>query len=472
MCDVVRAGPAGVHRRDRRRRRGRRPGGARSRAPRPPAVGAHGADVAADFGLGKHDSDPHVSPFAAASMTPAAPALFHARSRREAPQASRSRAAAPTSPASPPSSAGTHAQRAQEVQAGIVRQRLAHRVEQQRAGLRDAAADDDEVEIAHRRRPTRSSPRPQSRRGGTPAARRGRPRRRRRRVPWRRRPAGACQPCSRAHRAIPGPAATVSDAAVPAARAQRARPGRRPRGRRDRRCRCARRRARRRAPVRRRRRSTPPSRAGTRAPRPAPRQRSPIAMHSPSPPSRTGTPVTAATRSTIGNRCHAVMLMGLTVPAGRSIGPAEAMPTPRTPPPPPRAPGDQFVHHRPRSPRRRRRGVGSCAWCTERPVVVDEARRRSWCRRCRGPACDRPSVAVGVVGLAGIAGVLVARCEPNQLGAPRVEPQPERPAPRGAPAGAPRSTAGPRAAAGPRPARCATRVRADGVAKRIGLRAW
>ena len=58
------------------------------------------------------------------------------------------------------------------------------------------------------------------------------------------------------------------------------------------------------------------------APRPAPRQRSPSAMHRPSPPSRTGTPANAPTRSTIGKRCHAVILMGLTVPACRSIGPA------------------------------------------------------------------------------------------------------------------------------------------------------
>ena len=66
------------------------------------------------------------------------------------------------------------------------------------------------------------------------------------------------------------------------------------------------------------------------APRPAPRHRSPSAMHKPSPPSRAGAPTNAVTRSTIGKCCHAVILIGLMVPDGRSIGPADAMPTPRT----------------------------------------------------------------------------------------------------------------------------------------------
>ena len=54
-------------------------------------------------------------------------------------------------------------------------------------------------------------------------------------------------------------------------------------------------------------------------------------MQRPSPPSRTGTPGSnAATRSTIGKSRQPPMLSGLTVPVGRWIGPAEAMPTPRT----------------------------------------------------------------------------------------------------------------------------------------------
>ena len=91
--------------------------------------------------------------------------------------------------------------------------------------------------------------------------------------------------------------------------------------------------------------------------------------------------------------------------------------------------GDQRVDHRPD-----RLGV---AVRRRQLRVVDElarrhrrARRRSSCRRCRWPASGRPSVPVGVVGLTGVAGMLVAGGEPDQLGPPRVEPQPE-----GAPAG-------------------------------------
>ncbi|CKT41490.1 Uncharacterised protein [Mycobacterium tuberculosis] len=71
-----------------------------------------------------------------------------------------------------------------------------------------------------------------------------------------------------------------------------------------------------------------------RAPRPAPSQCSPSAMHTPSPPSRTGTPGTAAaTRSRSGKPPQDPMLIGLTRPLCRSIGPAEAIPTPPTAPP-------------------------------------------------------------------------------------------------------------------------------------------
>lgn len=67
------------------------------------------------------------------------------------------------------------------------------------------------------------------------------------------------------------------------------------------------------------------------APCPAPRQCSPSTMHSPSPPRRTGTPLTAAaTRSRIGKPRQAGMLTGLIVPSGRWMGPADEMPTPVT----------------------------------------------------------------------------------------------------------------------------------------------
>ncbi|EFD45990.1 predicted protein [Mycobacterium tuberculosis T17] len=57
-------------------------------------------------------------------------------------------------------------------------------------------------------------------------------------------------------------------------------------------------------------------------------------MHTPSPPSRTGTPGTAAaTRSRSGKPPQDPMLIGLTRPLCRSIGPAEAIPTPPTAPP-------------------------------------------------------------------------------------------------------------------------------------------
>src|ERR1700704_2912095 len=70
------------------------------------------------------------------------------------------------------------------------------------------------------------------------------------------------------------------------------------------------------------------------APRPAPRQCSPSAMQTPSPPSPTGTPGTAAdARSRSGNPRQAGILTGLTVPGARATGPAEAMPNPATEPP-------------------------------------------------------------------------------------------------------------------------------------------
>ena len=63
-----------------------------------------------------------------------------------------------------------------------------------------------------------------------------------------------------------------------------------------------------------------------RVPRPAPRQCSPSAMHTPSPASRTGTPGTAAAvRSTTGKPRQAPMLTGLMLPSSRWIGPAEEM---------------------------------------------------------------------------------------------------------------------------------------------------
>ena len=65
----------------------------------------------------------------------------------------------------------------------------------------------------------------------------------------------------------------------------------------------------------------------------------------------------------------------------------------------------------------------------QRAVVVDETRRRSWCRRCRLQGWDRSSVPVGVVGLPGIAGVLIARGQLDERGAPGVQPQPERATP-------------------------------------------
>ena len=95
-------------------------------------------------------------------------------------------------------------------------------------------------------------------------------------------------------------------------------------------------------------------------------------MHSPSPPSRAGAPTTSVTRSTIGKRCHAVILIGLTVPDGRSIGPADAMPTPRTCPPAAASASVTSESTTAQIASASLSGVGSWAWWTELAVVVDE----------------------------------------------------------------------------------------------------
>ena len=199
-----------------------------------------------------------------------------------------------------------------------------------------------------------------------PAVRRGHPRWRRRRAAWRRRPA---------LRAIRWRGPSARDAAPPRRsrrsrghrRCRAPRRARRRRARRVRRCPCARRRAPRRG------RSPPPMPVETTmpsmkcAPRPAPCHRSPIAMHSPSPPRRTGSPVQAAAFATIGKRCQATMLMGLIVPVGRSIGPADPMPTPRTSPP---ATASASVSSRSATAQiacASPSGVGSCAWWRSTP---------------------------------------------------------------------------------------------------------
>ena len=96
--------------------------------------------------------------------------------------------------------------------------------------------------------------------------------------------------------------------------------------------------------------------------------------------------------STIGKRCHSVMLIGLTVPLGRSMGPAEEMPTPVTSPPafssasPINA--SATAHTVSASPS----GVGCCARCTRVPsastrpaaIFVPPTSRTRVVRRARG----------------------------------------------------------------------------------------
>ena len=95
-------------------------------------------------------------------------------------------------------------------------------------------------------------------------------------------------------------------------------------------------------------------------------------MHNPSPPSRTGAPVSVDTRSTIGKPCHAVILIGLTVPVGRSIGPAEEMPTPRTRPPAVASASVTNVSTTAHTASASPSGVGSFGVMRQRAVIVDE----------------------------------------------------------------------------------------------------
>ena len=81
----------------------------------------------------------------------------------------------------------------------------------------------------------------------------------------------------------------------------------------------------------------------------------------------------------------------------------------------------------PSIPRRDRR----CAvWVAECCAAFGRRRRRrwrrSWCRRCRARESGGPSVAVDVVGLAGITGMLIAGCEPHQCATRPVGPRPKR----------------------------------------------
>ncbi len=160
-----------------------------------------------------------------------------------------------------------------------------------------------------------------------------------------------------------------------------------PRGRRDRRCRCGRDRGRRRAPTRRPPRWTPPNPTESAHPvrLPASARRAPCTPRHPQPHRNPGT--AAATRSRSGKPPQDPMLIGLTRPLCRSIGPAEAIPTPPTAPPPRRARRRSSRRPRPRPVRLRHTpgwDVGRCA-PTCRPGRPGP--RRSWCRRCRGKGC-------------------------------------------------------------------------------------
>ena len=123
------------------------------------------------------------------------------------------------------------------------------------------------------------------------------------------------------------------------------------------------------------------------APRPAPRQCSPSAMHTPSPASRTGTSGHRG-RDPVAQRkaAPAAMLIGLTVPAASVDRARASRCRPRG--------------SRPRRPWSRRRSSGrprskhvlllGLSVSARRPCAPARppgrrVRRRSWCRRCRGP---------------------------------------------------------------------------------------
>ncbi len=113
-----------------------------------------------------------------------------------------------------------------------------------------------------------------------------------------------------------------------------------------------------------------------RAPTAAPRHCSPSAMHNPSPPRRTVAPVTSAVRATIGKRCQAGMLIGLTVPAGTSIGPADAIPMASTVPPAAANAPLSRLSAAAQIVSASARGVGSSARVSQRAGVVDQSHRQ------------------------------------------------------------------------------------------------
>lgn len=124
-----------------------------------------------------------------------------------------------------------------------------------------------------------------------------------------------------------------------------------------------------------------------------------------------------ATLSRSGNRSQPAMLIGLTDPVCRSIGPAEAMPTAVIGASAARTASaiiaSTTAHT---SPAAVVTGVGRIALCTSAPAESTSA------AAILVPPMSRQrvgmvSVPVGVVGLAWVAGMLVAGREPHQLGA-------------------------------------------------------
>ncbi len=90
--------------------------------------------------------------------------------------------------------------------------------------------------------------------------------------------------------------------------------------------------------------------------------------------------------------------------------------------------GDQRIDRPPISLRRHRR---ASAASPDGPACRRRRRdpRRSSCRRCRLRAWFQPSVPVGVVGLARVAGMLIAGGQLDERGASGIQPQPERATP-------------------------------------------
>ncbi len=214
-----------------------------------------------------------------------------------------------------------HPQAADEVQARVAGQRRVQRVEQRPAGLGHSAADNDQVQVAHRRRPRRSSRPARWRRDETPAKppdhrrRPPRPTRQRRRpaAPPTRWPAPIASSMARRRRS-PHSRGRRKSTAVRRARRRRDRRGRR--------CRSARDTAPRRAPARRPPRWRPPCRAGSRrrARRRASARRAPCTRrHRPAAPAR------RAPRRRPGpaaeSRARRAMLIGLMVPVVQVDGP-------------------------------------------------------------------------------------------------------------------------------------------------------